>query len=130
MREGAWLLNHDALDGSIIGMPVACDSRIAAFRREAQSPLAMSPASCDDARLMRRAEMQRDIGAVRAVRGFVIVCALAMFLGSGSRAGMSSRLLAAAQQPAETTLPDKRSPSTRTLAIGLLHGASPADLIR
>ena len=100
------MLNHDALDRSI-SMPFACDGRLAAFRREAQSPLAMSPASCDDARLMRRTEMQRDIGALRAVRGFVIVCALAMCLGSGWRAGMSSRLLAAAQQPAETTLPDK-----------------------
>ena len=38
----------------IITLPFACDSGVAAFMNGARSPLAMSPASCDDARLATR----------------------------------------------------------------------------
>jgi regulator of RNase E activity RraA len=50
--------------------------------------------------------MQQHIGGMRGARGFVIVCALAMFVGSGWRARMSTGVVAAAQQPAETTIPN------------------------
>ena len=50
--------------------------------------------------------MQKHIGVVRD-GGLVIACALAMSLGGSWHARLSTAAVAAAQQPAETTIPDK-----------------------